>query len=355
MSIFDRLLNNTNNTNASRMYDELVKLDDLAAKQAKKETDKKPVMQPIQINEDGTKNIEQTLALQNATQPLTFADRLFGRTISADSQKVNPKTGETELQTISNYRPGALTDFNQGLNENFYNNFSINNLMPNQNKSLATRFGEGLGTVAKILATVGGDAYTAGTSGLDAAMSRQGYRTGDQLYRQALESQGVDTSKIKGYINGDLFKNYALNSYRNRNLDVKMHLGTLSDNTKRAQLINTMLNTGELDPEQATQLMNQYGIPITDLDTSNQTKLLPYRQTALENGVNLGMLNYFLKADKAAQEKAINDAVQAAIKNLGNNSNTDSQTVKVKAPNGKTGTIPIEQLEGALAAGYTRI
>jgi hypothetical protein len=171
----------------------------------------------------------------------------------------------------------------------------------------------------------------------------------DQLYRNALEQQGVDTSNIRGFVGDDTFKNYSLSNYRNRNLDVKMHLGTLNDNTKRAQLINTMLNYGELDPVQAMELMNEYGLNVGQLDTSNQTKLLPYRQYAYKNGWNLGWANYGLK------QEAANIKNEVLKELVGDTNGTAKQTVKVKAPNGKTGTIPIEQLEGALAAGYTRI
>ena len=240
--------------------------------------DEKPQIEVFQYDDNGNVDYTKTLNARQNSTPRSLKEHLFGRTMSIDEQTINPETKETELVTHTNFKPGFMNNLDQGLNENFYNNFSINNLMPNQNKSLATRFGEGLGSVAKILATVGGDAYTAGTQGLDAALRRQNYRTENQLYRNALERQGIDTSNINGLINGDMFKNYTLANYRNRNLDVKMHLGTLNDNTKRAQLINTMLNSGELDPNEAVNLLSEYGINIDSLEESNKTKLVPYIQ-----------------------------------------------------------------------------
>jgi hypothetical protein len=272
--------------------------------------------------------------------------------------------GVTEAPRVG----GLLNDIRNGAKENFATGFAAPNweqtITPDgRKKGLGYRFGEGLGSFAKfaesplgrgllmagIVGASGGSGLEALGYGAGAGLGNQQVRMKDQLYRNALEQQGVDTSNIKGYITDDPFKNYTLANYRNRNLDVKMHLGTLNDNTKRAQLINTMLNYGELDPVQAMELMNEYGLNVGQLDTSNQTKLLPYRQYAYKNGWNLGWANYGLK------QEAANIKNEVLKELVGDTNGTAKQTVKVKAPNGKTGTIPIEQLEGALAAGYTRI
>lgn len=251
----------------------------------------------------------------------------------------NPKVG------------GLLPDIAAGYRENSASPLELNNLQTNitpdgRNKGAAYRFGEFAGTAARLLDNPlvrGGIAYGLSKSmgdrrplveGLTAAVGTQQNRMKDQLYRNALEEQGVDTSKIRGYLGDDTFKNYSLANYRNRNLDVKMHLGMLSDNTKRAQLINTMLNTGELDPVQAMELMNEYGLNVNQLDTSNQTKLVPYKQYAYKNGWNLGWANYGIKADKAAQEKEINDTVIKTLESMGvKNNSTNNQ------PNNKKGKV----------------
>ena len=292
--------------------------------------------------------------------------------VDTNSLEFKENAPAVDIKVGNNPRVGGLLpDIAAGYRENSSRPMEFSNLQANitpdgREKGGAYRFGEFAGTAARLLDNPlvrGGIAYGLSKSmgdrrplveGLTAAVGTQQNRMKDQLYRNALEQQGVDTSNIRGFVGDDTFKNYSLSNYRNRNLDVKMHLGTLNDNTKRAQLINTMLNYGELDPVQAMELMNEYGLNVGQLDTSNQTKLLPYRQYAYKNGWNLGWANYGIKADKAAQEKEIADAV-AKYLNGGKADGTASQTVKVKAPNGKTGTIPIEQLEGALAAGYTRI
>ena len=253
--------------------------------------------------------------------------------------------GVTEAPRVG----GLLNDIRSGAKENFATGFAAPNweqtITPDgRKKGMGYRFGEGLGSLARfadsplgrglmmagIVGASGGSGLEALGYGAGAGLLNQQSRTKDQLYRNALEQQGVDTSNIKGYLQDDTFKNYSLANYRNRNLDTKLYLGQLSDNTKRAKLINTMLNYGELDPASAMDLMNQYGIAVTDLDTSNQTKLLPYKQYALKNGWNLGWANYGIKADKAAQEQAINDAVIKAIEGMGIKNNNISNTPNKK-------------------------
>ena len=46
---------------------------------------------------------------------------------------------------------GLFRDINSGFNENLNQRFNVSNLEPNRNKSLATRFGEGLGTTVRLL------------------------------------------------------------------------------------------------------------------------------------------------------------------------------------------------------------
>ena len=255
----------------------------------------------LQYDNDGNVDYAKTLNARQNTIPLNFNERMLGRLMSIDEQKIDPETNKTELVTHTNFKPGLLNDIGAGYRENrttpiSLDNFGQNTLEDGRNKGFAYKFGEGLGSFARfadsplgrgllmagIVGGAGGSGLQALAYGGGAGLLNQQSRMKDQLYRNALEQQGVDTSNIRGFVGDDAFKNYSLSNYRNRNLDVKMHLGTLSDNTKRAQLINTMLNTGELDPVQAVQLLGDYGIDVTELDTSNQTKLLPYKQFAIQ-------------------------------------------------------------------------
>ena len=167
--------------------------------------EQQPVIELLQYDNDGNIDYNKILEVKQNAMPRKLSEHLLGRELTMDEQKINPKTNETELVTYRNFKPGFLNNFDAGLNENYYNDFAVNNLAPNANKTFATRLGEGLGSIAKILGTVGGDAYVAGTEGLDAAMKRQSYRTGDQLYRNALEAQNIDTSNIKGFVAPETF------------------------------------------------------------------------------------------------------------------------------------------------------
>jgi hypothetical protein len=330
-----------------------------------------PNIKSIQMDAQGNvyNSIEPETIKQNVLKRLAnnVTNAIIGKPVKTTDSIGLPRKDETgnvivESSISNSPRTGGfLRDLTEGYKENRTTPFSVNNLGEKRNN--VYRFGEGLGSfvrfaesplgrgliTAGMVGATGGNASDALAYGINTAMLNQQNRAKDRLYRNALEQQGVDTSNIKGYVTDDPFKNYTLANYRNRNLDVKMHLGTLNDNTKRAQLVNTMLNTGELDPVQAMELMNEYGLSVGQLDTSNQTKLLPYRQYAYKNGWNLGWANYGLK------QEAANIKNEVLKELVGDTNGTAKQTVKVKAPNGKTGTIPIEQLEGALAAGYTRI
>lgn len=161
-------------------------------------------VEPLQIGEDGKIDYNKTLELKQNTTPRTLSEHLLGRTMTMDEQIVNPKTGETELKTYSNYKPGFLNNFDAGLRENYNNDFKIDNLTPGK-KDFSYRLGEGIGSIVKALGGVAGDAYVAGTEGLKPALERQGYRTSDKLYKQALQKLGVDTNGINGYVGDAAF------------------------------------------------------------------------------------------------------------------------------------------------------
>lgn len=258
---------------------------------------------------------------------------------------------------------GLLRDLAQGYKENRNNAFSLDN-WDGEKKNAVQKIGEMLGTTARFIdSPLGRGVLAYGASNmigdtnpleqaLTATVKNKNLRTADQLYRQELQNQGVDTSNLKGYVNGDIFKNYSLANYRNNNLDVKMQLGQLKDNTSRAKMISTMLNNGMITPEEALARMNEYGIQIGELDESNQTKLLPYKQFALKTapqvalgnlGVNQGNLN--LKQQKYADEKEFNDRVSKVLENMGiagksmPNSKTSSTKTTTQKPTTNTNTI----------------
>lgn len=159
----------------------------------------------------------------------------FGVPEIADAQdalKINkPKTAEEIEQaktgTFNSYplqaglsggarQGGLINDFMSGYRENYNNSFDANNLVP-QNKSLVTRFGEGLGTVGRFMDSPLGRGILAyglnkalgyddsALEGITAFVGRQNSRATDKLYRDDLLKQGIDVSNIKGNITGDMY------------------------------------------------------------------------------------------------------------------------------------------------------
>lgn len=224
---------------------------------------------------------------------------------------------------------GLLNDLIAGADENYNNRFSINNWQNNdldygRKKGAAYRIGEGLGSLGRALATWGGDAWIAGSQGLDAAMKRQGYRTGDQLYRQQLKDNYGYTDEqlnnLKGYITKDDFTTLANNIYKNQALQVRQAIAGAQDNTKRANMIMQGLNNGTITPDEAKMHMANYGITFEDLQRSNASRnadmnaeLLPYKKYALQMAPQIAAGNLGLAQARFAYQQQ-QDAFDNALK-----------------------------------------
>lgn len=254
--------------------------------------------------------------------PLVGVDMPVSDYQNAEKQGLLPsQLGMITSGVADNPRQGGLLrDFASGFNENLNNRFNVNNLETDKNKGFANKFGEALGTGTRILdSPIGRFALTAGVvgatggSGLQAlgygataGVGNQKLRTQDKMYRNALKQQGVDTSDISGYIDGDMYKNYTMGVYRNRSLDIREQLGLLGDNTKRAGLIRNLLNSGNITPEEAQIRMAEYGITAEDLAVSNQTRnadvnqyLAPAKKYAYETAPQVAIGNFALNQMKA--------------------------------------------------------
>lgn len=245
-----------------------------------------PEIAPVQVAENGGLDIDNTLKLA-LKQPRTPLEHLFGRDVNVDIDSINPKTNEVTTERISKHQPGFLTGLAAGVQENYNNAFDVNNLMPNK-KGIGHRIGEGLGSLARILATTGGDAWTAGYQGLDKAMARQGIRTNDQLYRNALQAQGVDTSNIRGFIGDDAFKSMLTGQqlkdnaeYRNMLLQTQMKNQEIANQMAREKLyyqqkqdaIENALKIRGLDIQENKILQDSKPKKLEDLNAvSNQLK-----------------------------------------------------------------------------------
>lgn len=255
-----------------------------------------PIIPLVQANEQGgletdpLKMAQAQLAQKQASTPRTLGDRLFGREMTQDYQTINPDTNETEMTTISNYRPGFFNDLASGYRENATQGFDVNNLAP-QRKGLATRIGEGLGTLARFYdKPIGRMAVATGLSmltdeanplgeGVKAYVGRQTNMTRDKVYRNQLKQMGMsedEVNSIPGIVTDDIFKNYTLANYRNNMTNYRNLKLDKDTYIKQQQNIYKMLNDGVITAEEATkqmQLLNdeyQKQNPM-DMQESNKT------------------------------------------------------------------------------------
>ena len=214
-------------------------LVDFIKNMASKEVQDYPIIPLVQANEQGgletdpVKMAQAQLGLRQVSAPLTAKDRLFGRDMTQDYQAINPETGQAQMATLTNHKPGFFEDFGRGFQENATQGFNVNNLAPVQGKGLATRLGEGLGTLARFYdKPIGRMAVATGLSmltdeanplgeGVKAYVGRQTNMTKDKAYRQSLIKMGVDEAQVNaipGIITDDVYKNWidALNTQEMR-------------------------------------------------------------------------------------------------------------------------------------------
>ena len=138
---------------------------------------------------------------------MTLSDRLFGRKLEADTQKINPKTGKGSLVTVTRERPGLFDDISAGYRENRSTPIAQENFMETvtpdgRRKGWAYRIGEGLGSLARIgesplgrsllvggvVGATGGNPLEMLTYGATTGMLNQANRMRDRVYRNELIS-----------------------------------------------------------------------------------------------------------------------------------------------------------------------
>ena len=291
---------------------------------ANKEVQDYPIIPLVQANEQGgletdpLKMAQAQLVQKQASTPLTLGDRFFGREMTQDYQTVNPETGQAEMATLTNHKPGFFEDFGRGFQENATQGFNVNNLAPVQGKGLATRLGEGLGTLARFYdKPIGRMAVATGLSmltdeanplgeGVKAYVGRQTNMTRDNVYRNQLKQMGMsedEVNAIPGIITDDIFKNYTLANYRNNMTNYRNLKLDKDTYIKQQQNIYKMLNDGVITAEEATrqmQLLNdeyQKQNPM-DMQESNKTVQGNRRLDIMEKNAD----TYAKKADQVKVE-----------------------------------------------------
>lgn len=187
----------------------------------------------------------------------------------------------------SNRQGGFINDLVSGYRENLTEGFDTENLAPNANKGLASRIGEGLGTLTRVQSNpltrgllagaaalaLGGGAGDALAYGLGTSVGRQTNLTKDKAYRQGLINMGLDANEVNsipGIMTDDVFKNLSLSTYRNRQMNYKNMKLDKDTYVKEARNIQTMLTNGVIDATTATVLMRDLN---TEYDRQNNVTM----------------------------------------------------------------------------------
>jgi hypothetical protein len=152
---------------------------------------------------------------------LTLFERLFGRSASPTDQVSAENITVSQTPRVGGIFPDMAAGYNENRNTPIsVNNFGQNKLDDGRNKGFAYKLGEGLGSLARfaespagrgllvagLVGATGGGALPALAFGGSTSLMNQQNRAKDQLYRNALKQQGVDTSNIRGFVGDDTFK-----------------------------------------------------------------------------------------------------------------------------------------------------
>ena len=243
-----------------------------------------------------------------------------------------PKTGEEiELANVGQFNQpsmlsagtattprqgGFFNDVASGYRENATQGFNVNNLAPVQGKGLATRLGEGLGTLARFYdKPIGRMAVATGLSmltdeanplgeGVKAYVGRQTNMTRDKAYRQNLRQMGFtedEINAIPGIMSDDVYKNLidALNAQEMR----KYREAYLTNQQEQ----NKIMNQYRQDQLKYQQMQDVY-------DRAQKNREFNYRvsQDAINN--DLKRMELALKEQKNASGNINNlNAVNAQL------------------------------------------
>ncbi len=175
----------------------------------------------------------------------------------------------------------GLSDLENGARENFTTPFAVNNLRPDENKSMMNKVGEGVGTVFRGLNSPYGRAGLVGLAvkgtggsnlqamgyGAKAASKSIENQTQNSLYRTQLKKMGYSDEEIAqmpGYIkmgdfralsDGIYKQNYT--NYRDKKLDQDSYL-------KSKKMFDDLLLKGSLSPEQHKQAVEELNSMLID-------------------------------------------------------------------------------------------
>ena len=349
-------------------------LVDFIKNMASKEAQDYPIIPLVQANEQGgletdpVKMAQAQLGLKQASTPLTLGQRFFGRDMEQDYQTINPETGQAEMATLTNHKPGFFEDLNRGFQENATQGFNVNNLAPVQGKGLATRLGEGLGTLARFYdKPIGRMAVATGLSmltdeanplgeGVKAYVGRQTNMTQDRVYRNQLKQLGMtddEVNAIPGNVTKDVFEGVTSGMRLGNQRMTYGQLAMLDDNIAEEVRKNPALANMFVPINIARDI---YGKKRPMAESKMEEIKAKTEKTKAETK-QVGKPKVTINRKEGSTTSNVN-IVHSGGSGKGTNTpnrptqNDNTGLVRVQAPNGQTGTIPRAKLREAIKAGY---
>lgn len=199
--------------------------DKSMALEAKKAQDEAQFVQKMQRIQNDPNSLEARMYnFGDNLKDFNLGDALLGRQ-AAPTDSMSADGNSFKITTSENPRIGGiLRDITGGYQENRFTPASLENLGQNtleggRQKGFAYRLGEGLGSISRLansplgrglivgglVTATGGNPLQALAYGGGATMLNQQNVLKDQMYRKDLESQGVDTSNIRGYMGDNVY------------------------------------------------------------------------------------------------------------------------------------------------------
>lgn len=199
--------------------------DKSMALEEQKAKDEAQFAQKMQRIQNNPKSFEAKMYnLKNNLQDFNLADALLGKQ-ATPTDSMSSDGNSLQITTSQNPRTGGiLRDIAGGFQENRFTPASLENLGQNtlsdgRQKGFAYKLGEGLGSVARLansplgrglivgglVGATGGNPLQALVYGGGATALNQQNVLKDQMYRKDLESQGIDTSNVRGYLGDNVY------------------------------------------------------------------------------------------------------------------------------------------------------
>ncbi len=293
-----------------------------------------------------------------------------------------PSIQETKKSVFGNLANG-LADFIKGFQENKNQGFSPENLERDENKGAMHRIGEGIGTATRLVQNptiqgiIAGGLSGAITGdplyGLGMAYKFTNNKKNSDLYRDILTKQGVDTSVSNGTITSDdMSKILTANKYQKgfmtrKDYDrLRLENGLISLEEYNAGISSPGYNPDEMINLTGLESISKAGRYAQQNKNDRSTNYFRSKN----EGKNVIKVEYGEKPDshnythvtygaKPAQKNTthvIYGAKQKTTTPVNNSNNkNNNQRVKVKSPDGKIGTVPVNQLLEAIKQGFKKI